>query len=58
MPRLADSIKPTRLVELAQTLVAIPSITNQEHEIADWVYEHFVARTYIQTAIDILGIRS
>jgi acetylornithine deacetylase len=43
VPRLADSIKLTRLVELAQTLVAIPSITNQEHEIADWTYEHFKA---------------
>lgn len=43
MPRLADSIKPTRLVELARTLIAIPSITNQEHEIADWAYEHFKA---------------
>jgi acetylornithine deacetylase/succinyl-diaminopimelate desuccinylase-like protein len=37
----ANNVKLTRLVELAQTLVAIPSVTNQEHEISDWAYEHF-----------------
>jgi acetylornithine deacetylase/succinyl-diaminopimelate desuccinylase-like protein len=30
-----------RLVELASTLVSIPSVTNQEEEIADWANEHF-----------------
>jgi len=41
MQHPADSLKAARLVELAQTLVAIPSVTNEEHEIADWAYEHF-----------------
>ncbi len=36
-----NSLKVARIVELAQTLVAIPSVTNQEHDIADWTYEHF-----------------
>jgi acetylornithine deacetylase/succinyl-diaminopimelate desuccinylase-like protein len=35
-----DKLKISRLVELARTLVAIPSVTNHEHEIADWAYEH------------------
>jgi len=35
-----NAVKLARLVELAQALVAIPSVTNQEHEIADWAYEH------------------
>jgi succinyl-diaminopimelate desuccinylase len=39
----ADHLDTTRLAELAQTLVAIPSVTNQEHEIADWAYEQFKA---------------
>jgi acetylornithine deacetylase/succinyl-diaminopimelate desuccinylase-like protein len=38
-----NSIRLERLVELTETLVAIPSITNQEHAIADWTYEHFKA---------------
>lgn len=41
MPDPASNLKTARLVELAHTLVAIPSVTNQEHEIADWIYEHF-----------------
>ena len=35
MQNPADHLETTRLAELAQTLVAIPSITNQEYEIAD-----------------------
>ena len=38
-----NSISEERLVELASTLVSIPSITNQEEEIADWAYERFRA---------------
>jgi acetylornithine deacetylase/succinyl-diaminopimelate desuccinylase-like protein len=37
------NVNLARLVELAQTLVAIPSVTNHEHEIADWAYEQFKA---------------
>jgi len=36
-----NTLKQERIVELVKTLVAIPSVTNQEHEIANWVYEHF-----------------
>jgi len=36
-------IRPERVVEFAETLVAIPSITNQEHAIADWTHEQFKA---------------
>lgn len=38
-----NSLTLPRLVQLAQTMVAIPSITNQEHQIADWTYEQFKA---------------
>ncbi len=41
MQNTANHLKTTRPAELAQTLVAIPSVTNQEHEIADWAYEQF-----------------
>ena len=37
------SIRQERVVEFVETLVAIPSITNQEHAIADWTYEQFNA---------------
>ncbi len=43
MQSLANVINLARLVELTQALVAIPSITNQEHDIADWAYEQFKA---------------
>jgi acetylornithine deacetylase/succinyl-diaminopimelate desuccinylase-like protein len=43
MSDVVNSVRQERLVELTQTLVAIPSITNREHEIADWVYEQFKA---------------
>ncbi len=36
-----DCVTKERIVELARTLVSIPSVTNQEQEIADWAYEHF-----------------
>jgi acetylornithine deacetylase/succinyl-diaminopimelate desuccinylase-like protein len=36
-----DHLKKERIVELARTLVSIPSVTNQEQEIADWAYDHF-----------------
>jgi hypothetical protein len=54
----ANNVKLTRLVELAQTLVAIPSVTNQEHEIVEIDSLPAVTRTYVQTAIDLLGTRS
>ncbi len=43
MQHPANHLETTRLAELAQTLVAIPSVTNQEHEIADWACEQFKA---------------
>ncbi len=43
-----NSVGLERLVELTETLVAIPSITNQEHEIADWTYEQFKAMGLIE----------
>jgi acetylornithine deacetylase/succinyl-diaminopimelate desuccinylase-like protein len=36
-----DTVRSARLVELAKTLISIPSVTNQEHQIADWAYKHF-----------------
>ena len=36
-----NSVTEERLVELVSTLVSIPSVTNQEEEIADWAYERF-----------------
>ena len=38
-----EYVNKDRIVQLAETLVSIPSITNQEHEISDWAYEHFKA---------------
>ncbi len=43
MQNLTDAIELARIVELAETLVSIPSVTGQEHEIADWTYEHLKA---------------
>jgi succinyl-diaminopimelate desuccinylase len=34
-------IDEARLLELAETLVSIPSVTNNENEISDWIYDHF-----------------
>lgn len=36
-----DLIHKERLVELTQQLVAIPSVTNHEQAIADWMADHF-----------------
>jgi len=36
-----EYVNKDRIVQLAETLVSIPSVTNQEHEISDWAYEHF-----------------
>ncbi len=41
MAHPAEGIAAKRVVELAQSLIAIPSITNQEQDIADWTYEQF-----------------
>ena len=38
---VVNSVRLERLAELTETLVRIPSITNQEHQIADWAYEQF-----------------
>jgi acetylornithine deacetylase/succinyl-diaminopimelate desuccinylase-like protein len=43
MRNLTDAVELTRIVELAETLISIPSVTGQEHEIADWTYEHLKA---------------
>ncbi|MCP4543910.1 MAG: M20 family metallopeptidase [Chloroflexi bacterium] len=43
MPNLTDSVELTRIVDLLETLVSIPSVTGQEHKIADWTYEHLKA---------------
>jgi succinyl-diaminopimelate desuccinylase len=34
-------VDENRLTELTKTLVSIPSVTNREHEISDWIYEKF-----------------
>lgn len=36
-----ENINNGRLVDLTQQLVSIPSITNNEQEISDWMYSHF-----------------
>jgi acetylornithine deacetylase/succinyl-diaminopimelate desuccinylase-like protein len=36
-----EFVNQDRIVQLAETLVSISSVTNQEHEISDWAYEHF-----------------
>jgi succinyl-diaminopimelate desuccinylase len=35
-----DLVKKARLVELAKTLVSIPSVTGREQDLSDWTYEH------------------
>ncbi|MFZ5916844.1 MAG: M20 family metallopeptidase [Chloroflexota bacterium] len=37
----ANLVTLARLVELTQALVAIPSVTNQEHLLSDWIDRHF-----------------
>ena len=39
----AGQISAARVAELARTLVTIPSVTNHEQQIADWVYERLRA---------------
>jgi succinyl-diaminopimelate desuccinylase len=41
MSNPVDLIKEERLLELTETLVSIPSVTNNEHEISDWIFNHF-----------------
>ena len=41
MSNPSDLIDEARLLELTETLVSIPSVTNNEHEISDWIYDHF-----------------
>ena len=36
-----ELIDEDHLIELAKTLLSIPSVTNREHEISDWIYEKF-----------------
>jgi hypothetical protein len=36
MAHPAEDIAAKRIIELAHSLIAIPSVTNQEDEIADW----------------------
>ena len=36
-----DLVDEDRLTELTKTLVSIPSVTNREHEISDWIYQKF-----------------
>jgi succinyl-diaminopimelate desuccinylase len=36
-----DSLTLSRIAQLAQTMVAIPSVTNREQAMADWVYAQF-----------------
>jgi acetylornithine deacetylase/succinyl-diaminopimelate desuccinylase-like protein len=43
MTNPVDLIRENRLVELTKTLVSIPSVTGQEHQLADWMVEHFKA---------------
>lgn len=40
MKNLADRINQDRLLELTRTLVEIPSVTGQEHELSDWMYDY------------------
>jgi succinyl-diaminopimelate desuccinylase len=50
MSDVVNSLSLERLVELTETLVAIPSVTNQEHAISDWAYEQFqaIGLTHVQ----------
>ncbi|MCA9964707.1 MAG: M20/M25/M40 family metallo-hydrolase [Anaerolineales bacterium] len=41
MTNPVDLIRQERLLELTQQLVAIPSVTNHEQAIADWMADHF-----------------
>jgi acetylornithine deacetylase/succinyl-diaminopimelate desuccinylase-like protein len=34
----AELLEPGRIVELLKSMVAIPSVTNHEHHLGDWVY--------------------
>jgi len=36
-----ELVDEDRLTELTKTLVSIPSVTNREHEISDWIYQKF-----------------
>lgn len=36
-----ELIDEDHLIELVKTLVSIPSVTNREHEISDWIYQKF-----------------
>ena len=36
-----DLVNKDRLIELTKTLVSMRSVTGEEHELADWMYEHF-----------------
>ena len=36
-----ELIDEDHLIELVKTLVSIPSVTNREHEISDWLYQKF-----------------
>ena len=36
-----DLVDEDQLIELVKTLVSIPSVTNREHEISDWIYQKF-----------------
>jgi len=41
MSNPSDLIDEARLLELTETLVSIPSVANNEHEISGWIYDHF-----------------
>ncbi len=41
MAHPADLIRQERIVELAKTLIAIPSVTGEEHALADWMTAFF-----------------
>jgi acetylornithine deacetylase/succinyl-diaminopimelate desuccinylase-like protein len=43
MQDVATLIKQDRLVELTRTLVEIPSVTGQEHSLADWVFDYLTS---------------
>ena len=38
-----ELVRKERLVELARTLVSIPSVTGEEQELSDWVHDHLRA---------------
>ena len=43
MPDPLDLINKSRLVELIETLVSIPSVTGREQELSDWTYERLAS---------------